>query len=144
IQNRLGIRLPEDYLEVVRAHQGAAPSRDRIALPDGTTTSLSMLLHFEPEPAQFNLVSIVENADTAYGKLVPFAVDPDGNYFCFDYRGETGNSSSETRWNRPVVLVAADDPTAEPTPIADGFTPLINSLQEEASLREGAAPGPDA
>jgi hypothetical protein len=64
-----------------------------------------------------------------YDKLIPFAVDRDGNYFCFDYRGETSHYSAETRWNRPVVLVAADNPVGEPQSVAAGFSELLDSLR---------------
>ncbi|MDQ3733601.1 MAG: SMI1/KNR4 family protein [Actinomycetota bacterium] len=134
VENRLGVRLPEDYLDVVRTHQGGAPDRGTVGLPDGAATSISMLLHFEEEPAGYNLVRIVEASDALYGKLIPFAVDPAGNYFCFDYRGETLHSSSETRWNRPVVLVTVDSPEAEPQPVADGFAALIDSLSADESV----------
>jgi len=129
VQARLGVRLPEDYLDVVRIHQGGAPDRDMLTLPDGTETSFSALLHFEDEPAELNLVHVVESSDALYGKLIPFAVDRDGNYFCFDYRGETSRSSAETRWNRPVVLVAADNPVGEPQSVAAGFSELLDSLR---------------
>lgn len=128
---RLGIRLPEDYLDVVRTYQGCAPDRWVVTLPDGTRTALSMLLHFEDQPEQFNLVRIVQDSAARYGKLIPFAVDPDCNYFCFDYRGESDHSWSGTRWNRPVVFVPTADPNAEPQFLAAGFTELIDSLQDE-------------
>ncbi|MBA3278460.1 MAG: SMI1/KNR4 family protein [Geodermatophilaceae bacterium] len=131
IEGRLGIRLPTDYLDVVRVHQGGAPDRGLIALPDGTVTALSMLLHFQDEPADFNLVRIVENSDAFLGKFIPFAVDPYGQFLCFDYRGDSAHSWAATGWNRPVVLHSTSDPHAEPVFVAGSFTELIGSLQDE-------------
>lgn len=126
---RLGVRLPEDYLDVVRSHQGGSPDQNTVTLPDGGQTSLDLLLHFEDAEPTYNLVRIVQDSDAVYGKLIPFAVDSDRNYFCFDYRGETNHSSAESRWNRPVVLVAADSPQAEPQPVAGGFSELLDALR---------------
>ena len=49
------------------------------------------------------------------------ALDPGGNYICFDYR------STET--DPPVVFLATDDPDAKAERLAGSFTELIDSLQ---------------
>jgi cell wall assembly regulator SMI1 len=122
IQARLGVRLPEDYLEVVRVHQGGSPEGGSVILPDGTGTPFNMLLHFEEQPEGLDVLGIVEWSEFLPDKVIPFAVDPGGNYFCFDYR------ASDT--NPPVVFLAHDDPDTQPERVAGSFTELIDSLQD--------------
>lgn len=122
VADRLGVRFPADYIEVVRTHQGGAPDPAVVALADGTETTFSMLLHFEDQPEGLDLLGIVEQSDLLPEKVIPFAADPGDNYFCFDYR--------LTDVAPPVVFFATDDPDAEPASLANSFTDLIDSLQE--------------
>jgi len=59
IQQRLGVTHPQDYLDVVQTHQGAAPSRTLLTLPDGSSTTFSLLLHFEEQPVGLDLLGIL-------------------------------------------------------------------------------------
>ena len=122
IQDRLGVRLPADYVDVVRSHQGAAPDRTSVTLPDGTGTPFSMLLHLEDQPGCLNVLETVEWSEIVPDKVIPFAIDAGGNYFCFDYRCTTPDP--------PVVFLAHDEQDAQPERIAGSFTELIDSLQE--------------
>ncbi len=122
VQEQLGVAFPEDYLTVVGTHQGAAPDRTLVTLPDGTGTTLSMLLHFEDHPEGLDLLGILEFSEILPKRVIPFALDPGGNYFCFDYRS--------TGTDPPVVFLATDDPEAEPERLASSFTELIDSLQK--------------
>jgi hypothetical protein len=122
VQARLGVRLPEDYLEVVRVHQGGSPEGGSVILPDGTGTPFNMLLHFEDQPEGLDVLGIVEWSELLPDKVIPFAVDPGGNYFCFHYR------ASDTA--PPVVFLPHDEVNAETQHVADSFTELIDSLQD--------------
>lgn len=121
IQQRLGITFPDDYIDVVRTHQGAAPERNSVTLPDGSTTTFSMLLHFEDQPEGLDVFGILEWSEVLPGMVIPFGVDPGDNYFCFDYRAAQANP--------PVTFMVTDDPDAEPEFLVDSFTELIESLQ---------------
>lgn len=121
VQDSLGVTFPADYLAVVKAHQGAAPTPNGVRLSDGTGTAFSMLLHFEDEPEGVDLLGVTEGSTVLPDGVIPFAADPGDNYLCFDYR--------TTETDPPVVFMATDDPDAQPQPLAASFTELIESLE---------------
>ncbi len=119
IQGRLGVRLPTDYLDVVRTRQGAAPDRSVVTLSDGSGTMFGMLLHFE-DGHYGNVFDILDWSELPNG-MIPFAVDAGGNYLCFDYRS--------TATDPPLVLMSHEDSDAAPEIVAANFAQMINSLR---------------
>lgn len=120
VQQRLGVTFPEDYLEVVRRHQGAAPDRGSVTRPDGTGTIFNLLLHMEDEPEALSILGVIKWSEILPDRVIPFAIDPGSDYFCFDYRA--------TDIDPPVVFMPTDDSYAEPEFLANSFTELIDSL----------------
>ena len=86
-QDELEVTLPPEFLAVAQIHQGAAPVPARIDLPNGFSTAVDHLLHFEDSPFVSNIVAaIFPLLDVLDEGIIPFAADVGGDFFCFDYR----------------------------------------------------------
>jgi hypothetical protein len=119
-ERALRVRLPPDFLEVARGHQGAAPEPARVDLPDGSVTAVGHLLHFEEEPGTSNIVHRGFPLLGALAKgIIPFADDIGGDLFCFNYR--------KTPEHPTVVYWSVDTGTV---PIADTFTAFVALLHD--------------
>jgi hypothetical protein len=95
-ERRLRVRLPLDFLEVARVHQGARPEPGRIALPDGSVTSVGCLLHFQDEPFHQNIAARGFPLQGVLAKgVIPFAEDIGGDVFCFNYRKDPQHPAVE-------------------------------------------------
>lgn len=101
----LGLRFPEAFRDLLRAHQGQMPTSGVVPYtgPDGEATwvDISGLFHVEPDacPGESILGAWRSLQDYFEGdaarfppgfpaKLVPFTDDPGGSPVCLDYRGE--------------------------------------------------------
>jgi cell wall assembly regulator SMI1 len=136
LENALGVKLPEDYVTCALRHHGGRPTRNRLDFggeQDKVFQSLLALRSVEGDPggtvlgAHQNLRQLVEDA-----RIVPFADDPAGNLYVFDYR--RGERPSILYWDHEQA--AKDDPS-EPefslTPVAGSFTELLDKLYEPAA-----------
>lgn len=122
VQAELGVRLPDDYLAVVRHNQGRTPEPSVVPLPDGTETILDHLLIFESSPKANNIVAKKKVLEYLPQPLVPFASDPGGSLLCFDFGADASAP--------PVVFWSLEDPQAPPARVADSFAELIEALQD--------------
>lgn len=119
----LGVPLPADYLAVARSEQGRAPSPATVTLADGSHTVFNHLLHFESSPESTSLIGVWQDLeDILPERVIPFAGDPGGNFFCFDYR----NGAAQP----PVVFWSHDDPQAPPQRVAASFSDLLERLAD--------------
>lgn len=119
-ERALRVRFPADFLEVARAHQGAAPDPARIDLPDGSVTAVGHLLHFEEEPWLSNIVSRGFPLEGVLAKgVIPFAQDIGGDVFCFTYR-KTPDRPSVVYWSVDTGMV----------PLAESFSAFVDLLHD--------------
>lgn len=119
-ERALRVRFPADFLEVARAHQGAAPEPARVDLPDGSVTAVGRLLHFEEEPGLSNVVHRGFPLQGVLAKgIIPFAEDIGGDVFCFNYR--------KTPEHPTIAYWSVDTGTV---PIAASFTAFVALLHD--------------
>ena len=119
-ERALRVRLPVDFLEVARVHQGAAPVPARIDLPDGAVTSVVHLLHFADVPGFTNITARIFPVAGVIDKgVIPFAEDVGGDLFCFNYR-ETPETPSVAYWSVDTGLL----------PLAPNFTKFVEMLHD--------------
>lgn len=120
---QLGVRFPPDFVEVARRHQGAAPTPAAFPLADGSSSVFNNLLHFEKSPQATNIVNTRLDLEHLLPEgVIPFGVDPGGNYLCFDYR---------TSPDRPAVVFWAHDmPGGDTQRIAASFSELLQKLHD--------------
>lgn len=115
----LGVRLPPDFVEIARVHQGAIPEPNAIRA-NGVRSRVEHLYHFEERPSLSNIVaaySIV--AERLPRGLVPFAEGLGGDVVCFDYRRDAAT---------PAVAVLLHDGPAQPVVVADSFDAFLKGL----------------
>lgn len=127
IEKRLGIPFPEDYKECARINHGGTPVPDTFDLEEYGEGVVNRLLSFN-EDSPIYILNTWESLKTVHKQpkeIIPFANDPFGNIYCFDYRESESN---------PVIVfydheTDPDDDMAL-TYVCDTFTELIESLHE--------------
>ncbi|MEU8233315.1 SMI1/KNR4 family protein [Actinoplanes sp. NPDC048967] len=118
-QDELEVILPSEFLAVARIHQGAAPVPARIDLPDGFSTAVDHLLHFEDSPFVSNIVAaIFPLLDVLDEGIIPFAADAGGDFLCFDYRADNDHPS--------VVFWSVDWGVVPLAPTFAGFLGMLH------------------
>jgi hypothetical protein len=81
-QDELEVKLPSEFLAVAQIHQGAAPVPAAIDLPNGFSTAVDHLLHFEDSPFVSNIVAaIFPLLDVLDEGIIPFAADAGGDFW---------------------------------------------------------------
>ncbi|MGW4945001.1 SMI1/KNR4 family protein [Actinoplanes sp. NPDC004185] len=119
-QDELEVSLPAEFLAVAQIHQGAAPVPARIDLPDGFSTAVDHLLHFEDSPFVSNIVAAVfPLLDVLDDGIIPFAADGGGDFFCFDYRADN---------DHPAVVFWSVDWGV--VPLAPNFAGFLGMLHD--------------
>ncbi|MEO1530399.1 MAG: SMI1/KNR4 family protein [Planctomycetota bacterium] len=118
VERVLGVQLPSDFIEFCRHYHGGFPDPDEIEVEGFGTTMVNSIIPFVDVPDERirSIVSVVEAVEGLHHKLVPFAVEPGGNYFCFDYRSA----------NQKVVFWFHEQSTI--FDVCDSFTEFVEIL----------------
>lgn len=85
LESQLEIKYPKDYFELVLSSDEASPSLDCWDIPNGEKEKVfDHLISLSSDNINnvFNTYSILKS-EFGISKLIPFAVDPYGNYLCF-------------------------------------------------------------
>ena len=121
VEQELGVKIPKDYVEVVRCNPGKMPlPGDHDA--DGNGSSVGVLHHFHGEINSGRLGWGDFINDGSNTLLLAFSRDGGGNYFAFDY----GNN----RRNEKPTVVFWDHETGIITKLANSFTEFLGQLKE--------------
>lgn len=76
--------LPIDFKETVALFNGGRPDKSNVLI-DNKERILKSLLSFNKEDKE-NIFAVYEWVESQLERnLIPFAIDPAGNYFCFEY-----------------------------------------------------------
>lgn len=120
VERNFGILFPDDFLEVVQKYHGGEPSSKIIKVNDREVV-FGYLLTF----LAFDELDILDKynseRNTLPQKHFPFAVDEEGNMFCFDYSGSYS----------PVVVYVETNKgsTVSTRYIAQNFSEFIGLLK---------------
>ncbi|WP_152847294.1 SMI1/KNR4 family protein [Bacillus paralicheniformis] len=124
VENKMKVAFPSDYKEVVKKYQGCVPLDKNVVEIGGFKESFNFLLTIESD----EYIGILEVYDSIKDRLVknviPFANDPGGNFYCFDYR-----NSSEPKivfWDHEEAYT---NPEKALIYVCENFTELINGLR---------------
>ncbi|NBJ14839.1 MAG: SMI1/KNR4 family protein [Dehalobacter sp. 4CP] len=89
--------LPSDYKEIVGNYNGGRPDKSAVMLQSKREVVFKTLLSFNKEDKE-NIFAVYDWVGSQLQKgLIPFAIDPAGNYFCFDYNNN--KNGSVVFWN---------------------------------------------
>lgn len=130
----VGYKFPQSYKDVACNYNGAysKPSECLLGRPQGMSFNNLIAISFPGD--EFNGERICEIIKGLGGRLpknvVPFAADPAGNYFCFDFNRLSGNSEpSIVFWDHEDEDPEQHDPWMAVTFVCDSFERLIASLK---------------
>jgi len=120
----LGIKFPNDYIEVIIKNNGGYPRPNSFNL-NGNEEVFNYLLSFDEEDCSNIINTYNDTKDRLIEKIIPFAEDPFGNMICFDYRNN----------NQPVVVfweheTAFNDKEEAIKYICGTFSDLMSILHE--------------
>ena len=121
LEQQWGVKLPEDYKDLVTAYQGMTPEPCVLNVGRGTSVfNVLLTIKSHPEQEGYSVRRIHEVLKPYVpAGIFPFAETPGGESICFDYR----NGSSEPK----IVLVTVE---ASIYPIANSLTDLLNNLHD--------------
>ena len=117
VQNLLGVKLPPDYLDCIKKHNGARPCRRKFDSQNHSELLFVRLLHYDLKENNSILALYKILLPQLPPELYPFADDSFGNYLCFRYR----NGAFED-------VVFWDHETRQVDFVARTFTELLDML----------------
>ena len=97
VESALGVAFPADYRTFVAGHNGARPKPKAIDIPGKREGVMERLVHLDPGTSDNVTRAATELRSRGQGDLVPFASDPFGNLFCFQFSG--GSVSAVVFWD---------------------------------------------
>lgn len=143
VEEEIGVRFPADYVKCVLENDGGHPQPNEVKLPSGHEVVFGVLLSF----AEDEVDSLIESYRILEERLptgvVPFADDPGGNCFCFDFSQDRDNPSI-VFWYHEYALTREDyeglgdlgksyeEVLREEAirPVCGSFTELLSMLKE--------------
>ncbi|MGE7856262.1 MULTISPECIES: SMI1/KNR4 family protein [Bacillus] len=124
LEQNLGVKFPNDFIECVQKYDGGYPTPDTFTIPNQDENSLNNLLTVDSNRKYSILETYNHTKDRLPNKIYPFARDPFGNLLCFDYRN---NPISPT-----IVFWDHEEEEIEvaTSPVCSTFTELLDSLHD--------------
>lgn len=82
-EEKYDLSLPEDFKKCVIENNGGRPRPNSIETEDGNEFDVKALLSYNEDDKE-NIYKIIDYFISVFlGKLIPFASDSAGNYYCF-------------------------------------------------------------
>ena len=116
LEEELGIKFPKSYVDCATLNNGGRPPKNKV---DDNLTMRSLVRI--DELAELNVSETLKTIkDRLPSKIIPFADDSFGNYFCFDF--SQANEPSIVFWDHEEKTDKAL------TPVTDSFEKFIALL----------------
>ncbi|MEK3806094.1 SMI1/KNR4 family protein [Bacillus sp. FSL H8-0547] len=126
VENQLGIKFPLDYIAVIKKFNGCSPIQDLVSR-ENFSEPFGYLLSIGKEDESIDLYKTYTNVkDRLIDNVFPFADDPGGNLYCFDYR--SSDHPSICYWDHEEAFENREKAIKF---ICHTFTDLIESLTED-------------
>lgn len=92
VESRLAVVFPGDFRTFIIEHNGARPRPNTIDIPGKREVVMERLVRLDAGSKE-NVTSVATAVrKLRQGNLVPFASDPFGNLFCFQYAGKVASA----------------------------------------------------
>lgn len=96
---KYAVSLPEDFKKCIVENNAGRPRPNAILSKDGNEFDVKVLLSYNKNDIE-NIYKVIDYFITNYkGKLLPFASDSAGNYYCF-------NNESVVLWTQENEIVS--------------------------------------
>ncbi len=134
VENRFGFRFPQELRLLYLHYNGGRPENDRFVDDNGQCIIHDILpIKHGGRPRgtlerTIQLVKCERHLLPDY--LVPFAIDPFGNYYCFSVRSEDGGGVFAFRMDR------AGEPQLAIEFLAPSIGSFLDSLQRKPELKK--------
>ncbi|MGN1248589.1 MAG: SMI1/KNR4 family protein, partial [Candidatus Spyradocola sp.] len=82
LEQQYGFSISKELADCILAHNGARPEPNSIVLRNGEQTDVKILLSYNKNDPE-NIYKVIDYfIGHFHGKLIPFASDSSGNYYC--------------------------------------------------------------
>lgn len=82
LEKEYGVKLSKELAACILANNGANPRPDVVPFPNGSSSDMKALLSYNKDDLE-NIYDVIDFFVKHYkGRLVPFAGDSFGNYYC--------------------------------------------------------------
>lgn len=126
VEKKLDVTFPDDYKFCVKENQGGLPSPNAIDIPGWGETFFEYLLGYREDSEVYIIRAYNMIKDRLVDGIVPFAEEPAGNYFCFNFR-ENEDSPKIVYWDHEIAF---NNPEKAIFYVCNTFTDLLNNLHE--------------
>lgn len=108
VENFFRIKFPQDFVEIVKIYNAGMPIPNTIDTSREQGKAFGELLNFNLDSEE-NIISIYEEMKNKIPENVyPIAMDPGGNFLCYDYREDYDNPKV-VRWDHEQKFVIEGD-----------------------------------
>ena len=118
VESQLGVVFPSDYRTVVAEHNGGRPKPNAVEIPGRREAVVERLVRLDAGGGEDVPSAAAVLKDRGQGRLVPFASDPFGNLFCFQFAR-----------NAPSAVVFWEHESGSVSTICQTFTDLLALLR---------------
>lgn len=125
LEATLDVSFPKDYIECALENHGGRPSLDCLDFGGEEERLFGALLPITGGESRTILEEVEDSQGYIPDRVVPFACDPFGNLFCFDYR--QSETPQVVFWNHEEAHAG---PEACITKVARSFTELLEMLYQ--------------
>ncbi|MFD2671210.1 SMI1/KNR4 family protein [Marinicrinis sediminis] len=130
VEEKLKVKLPSDYVTCVKINNGGTPQdKEILDFAEKEGAVFNRLLSYHPEKSTYILETYEDILDRLVPHVFPFASDPFGNFYCFDYRqNPSGNQPTIVYWDHEMTFI---DPFYALIPVCSSFTELLSMLYSD-------------
>jgi hypothetical protein len=126
VERVLSVKFPSDFLECIKTNNAGCPIPNCILINNNEEV-FKHLLSFNLD-SDFSILKIYNMLkERLADKIIPFARDPFGNYFCFDYR--KSENPSIVFWESEEASVNIN---ADLKKVCNSFTKLLGLFEEHS------------
>lgn len=104
-ESQLGVVFPSDYRTLVGQHNGGRPKPNAVEIPGRREAVMERLVRLDACAGDDVASAVAVLRGRGQGNLVPFASDPFGNLFCFQFARKV--QSAVVFWEHETGSVSA-------------------------------------
>jgi len=104
VEKTFGVKFPSDYINIILAYNAAMPDPNTIDTSRQTGKAFGELLSFNLDAEENIMILYQELKNKIPEKVFPLAMDPGGNFLCYDFRDDDAHPKV-VRWDHEQKFV---------------------------------------